>query len=325
MPAEDDAPRPELHLRETEHDYQLRLFTLISLGEHEKLRQLVRVGADVNLPDHEGRPPLLFAAMHGQAQCVEALLQLGADMNGRDRLGNTALHVAARAAHAEIATLVLARSAGSAKGAGADVDVQSYAGRTPLHLAAAAGSVEVVELLCEAGCTLDSEVVAPHTPDDGRTAEQLAEGQSKRVGDKFDDCVDEIARVRRERGVVEEPEDDAEVAQMKASLGSLQQRTAQLKASIETKEREIAEQVQLSQDYVKRSEAIAAELGAATTSEQLDTLSAESNQVVEAAGVAAKNITLRKAEAAGLRAELARTNSDAVEAIRSIADIEARA
>ena len=112
---------------------------------------------------------------------------------------------------------------------------------------------------------------------------------------------------------------------MKASLGSLQQRTAQLKASIETKEREIAEQVQLSQDYVKRSEAIAAELGAATTSEQLDTLSAESNQVVEAAGVAAKNITLRKAEAAGLRAELARTNSDAVEAIRSIADIEARA
>jgi hypothetical protein len=323
VPAESDAPRPETRLEGTEHDYQLRLFSLIGLGQHDKLRQVVKVGADVNLPDGSGRPPLLFAVQQGRADCVEVLLELGADVNGKDRLGNTALHVAARDASADM-TLMLLRS-GAGTEAQVDVDAQSFAGRTPLHLAAAAGCMPVVEMLCEAGCTLDTEVVAPGTEDHDKTAQQLAEARSQKVGDAHDDCADEIGRVRRLRGTLVEPEEPPEIQQMRAGLSNLTHRVKQLEDAIKVKEAEIKEDVQRSQEYVESSEKIATDLGAATTTEELERLSSESSRIVELAASTASNITLRKAEAAGLRAELAETNKDAVDSIRAIADLEARA
>eukprot|EP01043_Picozoa_sp_COSAG02_P019426 COSAG02_NODE_934_length_15809_cov_59.853787_5_plen_1522_part_00 len=323
VPTEDDAPRPETRLEGTEHDYQLRLFALIGLGQYDRLRQVVKVGADVNLPDGAGRPPLVFATEQGRADCVEALLELGADVNGKDRLGNTALHVAARESSADM-TLMLLRS-GAGTEAQADVDAQSFAGRTPLHQAAAAGCVPVVELLCEAGCTLDTEVVAPNTQDHDKTAQQLAEARSQKVGDPHDECADVIGTTRRLRGTLVEPEEPPEIQQMRAGLANLNNRVRQIEDAIKVKETEIRNDVQRSQEYVEASERIATQLGAATTTDELERLSDESRRVVELAASAASNITLRKAEAAGLRAELAETNKDAVDSIRAIADLEARA
>ena len=323
VPDEPDAPRPETLLVGTDHDYQVQLFTIIQLGQRDQLPWVVKVGADVNLPDDTGRPPLMFAAQLGQVGCLEQLLQLGADVNGKDRLGNTALHIAARDASSDMTLLLLRSGAGTE--AQVDVDAQSYAGRTPLHNAASAGCLPIVEFLCEAGCTLDSQVVAPNTEDHDKSAEELAEARSGKVGDDHDLCMDEIGRVRRLRGTLVEPEEPPEIQQMRAALAGLEHRVQQLEESIATKETEIRDDVQRSQEYVEVSERIAMELGAAATADELERLSDESTRIVESAASTAANITLRKAEASGLRAELAETNKDAVDSIRAIADLEARA
>lgn len=59
---------------------------------HERIRSAVLAGADVNLADDSGVPPLSLSARLGLVESCRELLDLGADPNGRDRLGNTALH-----------------------------------------------------------------------------------------------------------------------------------------------------------------------------------------------------------------------------------------
>jgi hypothetical protein len=82
--------------------HQLMLFLLISDNQAEQIPFEVQKGADVNLPDDSGQPPLLLAARQGKLDCVRALLELGADVRGRDRLGNSALHAAAQAGNHEV-------------------------------------------------------------------------------------------------------------------------------------------------------------------------------------------------------------------------------
>lgn len=77
---------------------------------YEKIREAVLAGADVNLPDDAGVPPLSLACSLGLVEPTRELLDLGADYNSRDRLGNTALHSAAAAGHDEVLGLLIERS-----------------------------------------------------------------------------------------------------------------------------------------------------------------------------------------------------------------------
>ncbi|TAL37611.1 MAG: ankyrin repeat domain-containing protein [Alphaproteobacteria bacterium] len=60
----------------------------------EALEMLLKGEADVNLPDHNGRTPLYFAGMYGQAAMIDLLVENGADILKANNFGETALTVA---------------------------------------------------------------------------------------------------------------------------------------------------------------------------------------------------------------------------------------
>lgn len=97
---------------------------------------LIKHGADVNIPDEDGRTALNWAVTMHHTKTVELLLQHGADVNIVDNLGMTALHWAVlrdgksnqkQLASYRIVQLLLSKGARS--------DVVDKQGRTPLTIA----------------------------------------------------------------------------------------------------------------------------------------------------------------------------------------------
>lgn len=73
---------------------------------------------------------------------------------------------------------------------------------------------------------------------------------------------------------------------------------------------EISRLTKLSQQYVQQAQAVADRLLDAETAEEIDGLELESNKYVELAEQCARELAVQRADAAGLRAELARTETD---------------
>lgn len=149
-------------------------------GDVQALVKLLSDGADANAPIN-GRPPLLLAALAGDADMCRALLKAGARVDdgemktptielhvsadGRfdeqELIGRsvqvmrhiesvfTPLHAAAVCGHTEVGQVLLA--------AGARIDVPELNGRTPLHCAVREGRAEMVRLLLEAGADARAE------------------------------------------------------------------------------------------------------------------------------------------------------------------------
>ena len=60
-------------------------------GHTEVVWDLVRIGADLNLKEWEGKTALMHAAAEGHTEIVRALVQAGAALDLQDALGKTAL------------------------------------------------------------------------------------------------------------------------------------------------------------------------------------------------------------------------------------------
>ena len=174
--------------------YKTPLFTAVSHGELEEVRDLIAKGEKVNRTDenYSHITPLFLAVENGSAEIAETLLNFGARINARDDLrqtplmrldedagaelvrllikhgarvnltdkdGNTALMFAARSVRAEVLRILITRTA--------NLDAQNSAGRTALMEAADADNLENVRELLAAGAD-------PHLKDaDGETALDL--------------------------------------------------------------------------------------------------------------------------------------------------------
>jgi len=112
-------------------------------GDAERVRELLKKGADPNTQDKYGWTPLHDAAREGRVDVVKLLLEHGADPNVKNKDGNTLLHWTADEGRVEVARLLLEH--------GVDPNTQDKDGETPLHLAAFWGHVEVARLLLEHG------------------------------------------------------------------------------------------------------------------------------------------------------------------------------
>jgi ankyrin repeat protein len=118
-------------------------------GDVEKVRTLLREGADVNAAQGDGMTGLHWAALNGDLASLNVLITAGATTEPLTRIGRyTPLHLASARGHGAVVARLLA--AGSKPSALTETGVQ------PLHLAAQAGSAEAVTALVAKGADVNA-------------------------------------------------------------------------------------------------------------------------------------------------------------------------
>ena len=116
-----------------------QLIRAAETGDIPTVQRLVRVGADINGRDAQGRTPVMAATQGNRVDTVRALIQMGADINIRDsRLDNPFLYAGAEGLM-EILRLTIE--------AKADTTLTNRFGGTALIPAAERGHVEIVNEL----------------------------------------------------------------------------------------------------------------------------------------------------------------------------------
>jgi len=207
--------------KSTEHhqpnDNNTDLIAASSVGDLDRVKQLVEGGVSVSHSDYDFRTPLHLAAAGGHLEVVKFLVDNGADVTAVDRWGSSVLNDAVSNGKDEVIKYL--RSVGShaksdkgltramctaaAEGnvelirklieAGVDPNVTDSDGRTPLHIACAKASNVAVDFLMTCGARLNVSDNFGNTP---LNYAQRGDSKSKR----------EIIRKLQLAGAKSEPE-----------------------------------------------------------------------------------------------------------------------
>ena len=113
----------------------------------EEIRNLIKLGADVNTAGNQSTKPLYAACMQKNRELITLLLDHGADVNIMDTRGGTPLHTTCLSSNTEIATLLLDR--------GAEINIADRDGETPLYWACNNNKPKIIPLLLERGAEVN--------------------------------------------------------------------------------------------------------------------------------------------------------------------------
>ena len=80
-------------------------------GNANRVKSLIKQGANVNAKDENGWTALMWASMLGHFEIVKILVENGADINVRDKNGFTALTEATRGEYVEVAKYLKSKGA----------------------------------------------------------------------------------------------------------------------------------------------------------------------------------------------------------------------
>jgi ankyrin repeat protein len=130
-------------------------------GKHLQIAEILHQrGADVNVRDDEGLPPLLAVSCDGLVDVAEWLLDHGADVNSQDNLLDTPLQLASIWGHFMFVRMLLKRKA--------DVNMRGMEGGLALHDASHAWNVrdqlDIMRLLLEYGTDVNARDNEGSTP-----------------------------------------------------------------------------------------------------------------------------------------------------------------
>lgn len=165
------------------------LFAAAQSGDAAKVKTLLDSGVAHSATDEAGETALMHAAHGGHVAAVQVLIAAGADVNARSPQGWTAVAKAAYNGETERGYVEVIEVLADA---GASLDERIFFGITPLMLAAGGGDAPVVEWLINAG----ADVLA--TNEGGRTARLMA-------NDKFYvDVINLLTEAERQLGVSED-------------------------------------------------------------------------------------------------------------------------
>ncbi|XP_062995092.1 ankyrin repeat and protein kinase domain-containing protein 1 [Elgaria multicarinata webbii] len=122
----------------------------------EIISLLIQHGADVNMTDEDGWSPLHFVAQNGDDRIARLLLDHKANIKAQELDGWTALHLASQNNFENVVRVLLSRQA--------DPNIQENEGRTALHVAAAYGHIRLVKMLDSQGADLEKKQKNLRTP-----------------------------------------------------------------------------------------------------------------------------------------------------------------
>ncbi len=137
--------RPTLtSLLATDQQERTALMSAALDGDRNKVRALLKLGADINASDGKGRTALMFAVINRHVEIAEALLYEGADISTRANDGGTALSLAASSGNGALMRVLMShRAEAHAESALTD--------KTVVRLAARNGYTSIIKLLQKVG------------------------------------------------------------------------------------------------------------------------------------------------------------------------------
>ncbi|MFO1445125.1 ankyrin repeat domain-containing protein [Bacillus sp. Bva_UNVM-123] len=117
----------------------VQLQQAVEHGEANKIKELLKEGANINGQDIEGRTPVMIATYNNDAEMVKVLIEAGADVNIRDHMKNNPFLYAGAEGYLEILKLTIA--------AGADPTITNRYGGIAIIPASERGHIEVIKEL----------------------------------------------------------------------------------------------------------------------------------------------------------------------------------
>ncbi len=140
----------------THLDLTTQLFMAISDGDHTRVQELIKKGANIELRDNQGATPLILAARLGNNTIVKILLKNKADINAVDSyFKDTALNWACYNGHKNVVETLIANKA--------DIHIRDRDGYTALMDAVSNGHIHIVELLIKHGARIDDQSYRGYT------------------------------------------------------------------------------------------------------------------------------------------------------------------
>lgn len=114
------------------------------------VRNLVDHGAEVNVPNSDGRTPLHYSIEDHHDDTFLALIECAADCSAQDKNGDSPLHRALQVfSYSKLKIETLVKN-------GADPNIKHSRGKTPFHgMREQNGLHEILPLLMEAGANLE--------------------------------------------------------------------------------------------------------------------------------------------------------------------------
>ena len=141
------------------------IFSAIKANDLDGVKIAIAGGEKAEIEDFDGRSPLIYAGIIGNADIIDYLAGVPVSIVHKDNLGNSALYYAAERGHVDAVEVLLKN--------GATINTKNRRGITPLMIAASQGRNEIVPIL------LEGKADATWRDYTGRTALMWAEWNRK--------------------------------------------------------------------------------------------------------------------------------------------------